>query len=333
MVKEKVLQALEQHRGELVSGGTLARELSVSRTAVWKAITTLRNEGFPIESVAGGGYCLSEDSDALSAAGITLHLTTDTIGRSLTVFSEIDSTNSYLKLYAAELPHGHTVVADSQTGGRGRRGRSFLSPSGTGVYLSILLHPTLPLEQINRITIGAAIAACHAIEETADFTPSLKWVNDVLKHGKKLCGILTEASVEAETGSLSYAIVGIGINVRTPDGGYPEELNSIIGNLEDFSDHSVQRNVLVAHFLNHFERCYHLLESNDTGTLVADYRSYMHFLNQEIRIIHDGFVESAIARDITGEGYLIVEQNGVRRTLNSGEISIRLEEQSDFPKE
>lgn len=332
MVKEKVLQALEQHRGELVSGGTLARELSVSRTAVWKAITTLRNEGFPIESVAGGGYCLSETSDALSAAGITLHLTTDTIGRSLDVFSEIDSTNNYLKLHAAELSHGHTAVADSQTGGRGRRGRSFLSPSGTGVYLSILLHPTLPLEQINRITIGAAIAACHAIEETADFTPSLKWVNDVLKNGKKLCGILTEASVEAETGSLSYAIVGIGINVRTPDGGYPEELRGIAGNLEEFSDHSVQRNVLVAHFLNHFERCYHLIESGDVDALMTDYRSYMHFLNQEIRIINDSAVEPAIARDITSEGYLIVEQNGVRRALNSGEISIRLEEQTDLPK-
>lgn len=332
MVKEKVLQTLEQHRGELVSGGALAQELSVSRTAVWKAITTLRSEGFPIESVAGGGYRLSETSDALSAAGIMLHLTTDTIGRSLDVFSEIDSTNNYLKLHAAELSHGHTAVADSQTGGRGRRGRSFLSPSGTGVYLSILLHPTLPLEQINRITIGAAIAACHAIEETADFTPSLKWVNDVLKNGKKLCGILTEASVEAETGSLSYAIVGIGINVRTPDDGYPEELRGIAGNLEEFSDHSVQRNVLVAHFLNHFERCYQLIESGDADVLMTDYRSYMHFLNQEIRIINDGAVEPAIARDITSEGYLIVEQHGVRRALNSGEISIRLEEQTDLPK-
>ncbi len=332
MVKEKVLQVLEQHRGELISGGMLSRELSVSRTAVWKAICSLRNEGFPIESVAGGGYRLSENSDTLSEAGISFHLNTKDIGRKLDVFSQIDSTNNYLKLHAAELDHGHTVVADSQTAGRGRRGRSFSSPPTSGVYLSILLHPTLPLERINLITIGAAVAICHAIEEVAAFTPTLKWVNDVLMDGKKLCGILTEAAVEAETGALSYAIVGIGINVHHPEGGYPPELRHIAGCLEEFSAQTVQRNLLVAHFLNHMERCYQLIATGDTAALITDYRSYMHFLGQEIRVIANDHMEPAMALDINEQGHLIIQQNGERKTLLSGEISIRLDGQTDLPQ-
>ncbi|MGN1015028.1 MAG: biotin--[acetyl-CoA-carboxylase] ligase [Butyricicoccus sp.] len=332
MVRDDVLQVLEQHKGELVSGGMLAQKLSVSRTAIWKAISTLRDEGFPIESVAGGGYRLSMDSDALSAAGIQLHLTTGCIGQSLEVFSEIDSTNNYLKRKAGELPHGHTAVADCQTAGRGRRGRSFLSPSGSGVYLSILLHPTMPLEQINLITVGAAVAICHAIQEAAGFSPSIKWVNDVLQDGKKLCGILTEASVEAETGLLSYAIVGIGINVRTPEGGLPEEIRSIAGSLEDFAPHAVSRNQLVACFLNHMERCYDRIAHGQTAALMEDYRSYMHFLGQEIRIITGDAVRPARALTINEHGHLIVEQDGERRELLAGEISIRLDEQTDIPK-
>ncbi len=332
MVRDDVLQVLEQHRGEQVSGGALAKELQVSRTAVWKAISSLRRDGFPIDSVPGGGYTLSSDSDALSAAGIEFLLRTEQLARSLEVFSQIDSTNNYLKKNASDLPSGHTVVADCQTAGRGRLGRTFLSPSGTGVYLSMLLRSQLPLEQINLITVGAAVAICHAIEETAGFTPDLKWVNDVLMHGKKLCGILTEASIEAETGLLSYAIVGIGINVRTPKDGYPEEIREIAGSIEDFAPHSVNRNALVAAFLNHMERCYDLICYNHTDELMEEYRSYMHFLGQEIRVISNGVSEPATALSINEKGHLIVRQNDEERTVLAGEISIRLDEQTDTPK-
>lgn len=332
MVRDDVLQVLEQHRGGWVSGARLAEELDVSRTAIWKAIAALRDDGFPIESAARCGYRLADESDVLSAAGIELGLSTKKVGRSLEVFSELDSTNNYLKQHAADFVHGHTAVADCQTAGRGRLGRSFLSPSGTGVYLSVLLHPALPIDQINLITVGAAVAVCHAIEETAAFTPSLKWVNDVLKNGKKLCGILTEASVEAETGLLSYAIVGIGINIRTPENGLPEEIRTIAGSLEDFVPHPVRRNALVAHLLNHLERCYDLILSGNISALINDYRSYMDFFGQEIRVIQNGIAEPAIALDINEHGHLIVEQNGQKQTIFAGEISIRLDSQTDMPK-
>lgn len=328
MVRDDVLRTLELHRGELISGGTLARELGVSRTAVWKAITTLREMGFPIESISGEGYRLAESSDALSEAGITMELKTNCIARNLCVLSTIDSTNNYLKKLASSLPNGYAVVADCQTAGRGRLGRSFLSPSGSGVYISILLHPTISLERINMITVGAAVALCEAITETAGFEPDIKWVNDVLKNGKKLCGILTEASMEAETGQLSYAIVGVGINVRTPEGGLPEEIREIAGCLEDFAPHPVRRNALTASFFNHMESCYELIASGNTEALMDQYRSFIHFLGEPITVIRSGVKEPATAVAINSSGHLIIEQNGQQSTMLAGEISIRLPEQA-----
>lgn len=328
MVRDDVLRALEQHRGQLVSGGTLAKELGVSRTAVWKAIATLREMGFPIESTAGEGYRLAESSDALSEAGIVMELKTERLARKLCVLSTVDSTNTYLKERAATLPDGYAVIADSQTAGRGRRGRSFLSPSGTGVYISLLLHPSLPLERINMITVGAAVALSEAIAETAGFTPDIKWVNDILKDGKKLCGILTEASVEAETGQLSYAIVGVGVNIRTPKNGMPEELRAIAGCLEDFSPHPVRRNALAASFFNHMESCYQLIISGDTQALIDRYRSFIHFLGEPITVIQNGKRQPATAIAIDSSGHLVIEQDGQRSTMLAGEISIRLAEQT-----
>lgn len=327
MVRDDVLRALEQHRGTLVSGGTLARELGVSRTAIWKAIASLREIGFPIESISGEGYRLAASSDALSEAGITLELKTNHIGRNLCVLSTVNSTNTYVKEQAATLPDGYAVVADAQTAGRGRLGRSFLSPSGSGVYISILLHPTLPLEQVNMITVGAAVALCEAIEETCGFEPDIKWVNDVLKNGKKLCGILTEAALEAETGQLSYVIVGVGINVRQPEDGLPEEICDIAGCLEDFSPYPVRRNALVAAFFNHMETCFDLIISGDTETLMHRYRSYIHFLGEPITVIRGGARETATAVAINSSGHLIIEQNGHQSVMLAGEISIRLPEQ------
>lgn len=327
MVRDAVLHALETHRGSVISGGALARELGVSRTAIWKAIASLRKQGFPIASVSGEGYCLSTESDALSAAGITTELTTHSMARRLQVLSEVDSTNTYIKQFAAQMPDGFAVVADSQTAGRGRLGRSFLSPPGSGVYISILLHPQLPLERINMITVGAAVAMCEAIQETAGFTPDIKWVNDVLMHGKKLCGILTEAAVEAESGQLSYAVVGVGVNIRQPEGGMPEDLRDIAGCLEDFSPHPVRRNAFTASFFNHMESCYQCILSGDTAALIDRYRAFIHFLGQPITVIGQDARSSAVAVGINQQGHLIIEQNGQRSTLFAGEISIRLPEQ------
>lgn len=327
MVRDDVLKELETHRGQLVSGGTLARTLGVSRTAIWKAIAALREMGFPIDSVSGEGYRLSESSDALSEAGIAMELHTDRIARNLCVLSQVDSTNTYLKNRASALPDGYAVIADCQSAGRGRRGRNFHSPAGTGLYMSVLLHPTLPLDRMNMITVAAAVATCESIAEVAGFKPDIKWVNDVLMHGKKLCGILTEASVEAETGQLSYAVLGVGINIRAPQDGLPEDLQNIVGCLEDFTPHPVRRNALAASFFNHIESCYQMIVSNHTDTLIDRYRSWIHFLGEPITIIQNGCKQPATAIAIDQNGHLVIDQAGQQSTILAGEISIRLPEQ------
>jgi BirA family biotin operon repressor/biotin-[acetyl-CoA-carboxylase] ligase len=177
------------------------------------------------------------------------------------------------------------------------------------------------------ITVGAAVAMCEAVAETAGFEPEIKWVNDVLMHGKKLCGILTEAAIEAETGMVSYAIVGIGINLRRPAQDIPQELHSIMGFLEDFAQQPVHRNALVTSFLNHMEQCYQLIASGNTDQLIDRYRSFIHFLGQPIVVTQNGSSEPATAVAIDPQGHLIIEQNGQHSTLLAGEISIRLPEQ------
>ena len=224
-VKDAVLQALEQARGERLSGGRLAAQLGVSRAAVHKAIGALRSGGLAIDGVPGEGYRLASEDDSLTAAGVAALLDTDCIGRDLLVVPSLTSTNTVLKERYLGRPHGFVLLAEEQTGGRGRLGRSFASPAGTGIYLTILLHPTLPIQHIQFITIAAAVAVAEAIGRTAGFDPQIKWVNDVLMDGRKLCGILTEAMIEGETGTVSSLIAGIGVNLR-PNPDWPDEVPS-----------------------------------------------------------------------------------------------------------
>ena len=232
-VKDAVLQALEQARGTRLSGGRLAEQLGVSRAAVHKAIAALRESGLAIDAVTGEGYRLASDDDSLTAAGINALLDTAVIGREILVEPSLTSSNTTMKEQYLGRRHGFTLFAEEQTGGRGRLGRTFVSPADTGVYMTILLHPTLPLSHLSFVTISAAIAVVRAIEQTAGFTPQIKWVNDVLMNGRKLCGILTEATIEGETGTVSSLVVGIGINLH-PNPAWPEEVQAVAGAISDF---------------------------------------------------------------------------------------------------
>ena len=222
MIREKVLYELEINRGKQISGGMLAKKLGVSRAAIWKAISSLRDEGMNITSVTGGGYCLTNDDDTINEQSIHALRKTKVIGSSLIVLPEVTSTNTILKNEYSHKDEGFTVISTRQTAGKGRMGRSFTSPDG-GVYTSILLKPNMPLENLSFLTILAAVAACITNENCTDLKPQIKWVNDVLFDKKKLCGILTEASIEGETGNIDYVVVGIGINVRTDISKMPKD--------------------------------------------------------------------------------------------------------------
>ena len=201
MLKEQVLGFLWKAQDDYISGAELARRLGVSRTAVWKAMGQLRAQGYLIESVTNKGYRLSPCSDVLSAAGVEKYLKTQSL--SIRVVDEVDSTNSVLKRMAAEgAPQGSVLIAERQSAGRGRMGRSFYSPPGTGLYMSLLLRPCMEAQRATLVTTSAAVAVAEAIERLAGEAAQIKWVNDVLFHGRKVCGILTEAGMDFESGMI-----------------------------------------------------------------------------------------------------------------------------------
>ena len=228
MTREELLSFFWQNADSYISGEELAGYLQVSRAAVWKAVGQLRAEGYAIESVPGRGYRLLSASDVLSEEGIRRHLQHQELN--LQVVRTITSTNTVLKTLAAEgAPSGLALIAGEQTAGRGRMGRSFYSPAGTGLYLSLMLRPAMRAEEAVRLTACAAVAAAETIEELSGRETRIKWVNDILVDGRKVCGILTEASVDCENGMMNYVIIGLGVNLRDPEGGFPEELQSIAG--------------------------------------------------------------------------------------------------------
>ena len=321
-VKDAVLQALEQARGERLSGGRLAAQLGVSRAAVHKAIGALRSDGLAIDGVPGEGYRLAPEDDSLTAAGIAALLDTGFVGRDMLAVPSLSSTNTVLKERYLDRPHGFVLLAEEQTGGRGRLGRSFVSPAGTGIYLTILLHPTLPIQHIQFITIAAAVAVAEAIGRTAGFDPQIKWVNDVLMDGRKLCGILTEAMIEGETGTVSSLIAGIGVNLR-PNPDWPDEVRAVAGALSEFGK-PPRRAELAAAILSHFERAYSLLEQGRQAELLARYRSRLCCIGREITVIGPAAKYEALCTGLDENGHLLVrDKDGQEHTLSSGEISIR----------
>ncbi|MCF0230347.1 MAG: biotin--[acetyl-CoA-carboxylase] ligase, partial [Parasporobacterium sp.] len=229
--KEQLAILLENNEGNFISGSVIARELDITRAAVWKAIRQLQDEGYDIEAVNNKGYRLGNLNDVLSVNKIMSYLGEDACEYQLECHRSISSTNTYLKQHEKELPDWYTVISECQDQGRGRRGRTFYSPAGTGIYMSTLIRLPLSAADATHITTAAAVAICRSIEECTDSEPGIKWVNDVFVNGRKICGILTEASISMESQSLDWVVMGIGINVYEPEGGFPEEIKDIAGSI------------------------------------------------------------------------------------------------------
>ena len=333
-VKTELLRLLEAYRDRDLSGQEIANLLGVSRTAVWKAANALKADGYEIEGVNNRGYRLREDSDLLSREGILLHLKEEYQDRDIVVSKVLDSTNQEIKRRALEgAREGLVVLAEEQTAGKGRRGRQFVSPFGTGIYMSVLFRPVEQnADDIVLITTAASVAICRAIREVTGEKPEIKWVNDVYLRGKKVCGILTEAVSDFESGRIGTVIVGIGINYREPEGGFPDELKEIagavLGNNDTESEKKLTRNVLVAAVLNEL---YSLYEGLAERTFMVDYKMWSNVIGKEIRFSEslDSFKhpvwQYGKALDIDRDGGLVVKmQNGKMKTLRTGEITVRV---------
>ena len=317
--KQRILALLEQNRGTPLSGEMLAAQLHLSRTAVWKAVKDLQKEGHTITAVTNKGYTLDTHSDRLSAEGIRPYLKTNV---PVYVYDVTDSTNTQAKqLAAAGAVHGTLVVADSQTGGRGRRGRSFASPAGTGLYLSIILRSKLPMESAALVTSAAAVAVCRALKSVCGKEAQIKWVNDLYYHHKKCCGILSEASADFETSGVDYMVVGIGLNLHEPEGGFLPEISAIATALFEKDEH-VPRCQLAAEITNEVLR---LAETLPDCGFMNEYRARNLVPGRDVTVLQNGGEYPAKALSITDSGHLIVQkEDGSTAEISFGEVSIRL---------
>jgi BirA family biotin operon repressor/biotin-[acetyl-CoA-carboxylase] ligase len=318
-VKEDIISILEKNRGKYVSGEGLATQLGVSRTSVWKGIRKLQEEGFEIEAVTNKGYRLMEDTDILTESGIKKYLD-DAYGIRLDVFKSIDSTNLELKRRASE-DEGLVVAASEQTGGMGRLGRKFSSPSDTGIYFSILLKPDIDNSEVTLLTTIAALAVCQAIEKYTDRKPGIKWVNDVFIDGKKVNGTLTQASFSVENLAPEYVIVGIGINVYEPEGGFDEEIKNIAGAVLE-SRSGDMKNKLLAEVLNRYFYYYRSFEKKE---FISEYKKRSIVIGKTVSVVTPNLSKKADVLDIDDKCRLVVRyEDGSEEAVSTGEISIRL---------
>ena len=305
-VKQNVIALLEENRSKVISGQELANQLYVSRAAIWKAIKTLKEEGYNIEATPNKGYVLLENSDVLSKQGIAYYLTEE-----IDIFSykTIDSTNTQMKKLAINGGKNHSViVSEEQSAGRGRFGRSFYSPAQKGVYMSVLLKTGDSLQNATMITIKTAVAVRRAIAKLYDIEVAIKWVNDLYYRGKKVCGILSEAISDFESGMIEAIIIGIGIN-------FPLEIASIATSL---GLQEANRNQFIAEILNQL----FAIIDEDFKLVLNEYRMASCVLHKQITFNQKGEQFTGLVREINNLGNLVVSSNGAEMVLTAGEVSI-----------
>lgn len=321
-MKTKILQIL-RHTDGYVSGQQLCDELGVSRTAVWKVINQLKEEGYEIEAVRNKGYHILEAADVLDSSEIRSRLHTQWIGKEVYYQSEIDSTNSWMKRLAEDgAPEGSVTIADMQSRGKGRRGRVWVTPFGTSAPFSVLLRPDIRPDRASMLTLVIGLCVAQGIQEMYGLDVGIKWPNDVVVNGKKICGILTEMTMQAEY--IDSVIVGVGINANMQE--FSPELTDKATSLRNELGHPVKRAEIVVKILELFEEKYQIfLKTQDLTGLMEEYHSFLLNKDKEVRVLQPGDEHAGVARGINAMGDLIVERsdNGQTEKVFAGEVSIR----------
>lgn len=317
--KDKVLQALRMADGFL-SGEAISGELGISRSAVWKAINGLREMGYEIDSVTNRGYRLTGTPDILTEESIRSFLTGSLISE-VHALKTVDSTNNEAKRWAQQgAPHGSLFVADEQTGGKGRLGRVWKSPAGTGLWFSVLLRPKAAPEQVTGLTLTAGLSVAKAIQKLTGCKAQIKWPNDVVIGSQKVCGILTEMAAEME--SVEYVIPGIGVNVNTES--FPEEIAFKATSLYLSTGKKWSRAELLGAILQEMECLLNWQEQGGVQAILEEYRENCVTIGRKVSTQRGNIQLSGIAEDVTEGGELVVRQsNGSQLVINSGEVSVQ----------
>ena len=358
--KEKVLSMLASQAGagQAVSGEALAAECGVSRAAIWKAINALREQGLQIEGTTNGGYQLKDDdifSDELFRQTFAANYPEFSESH-IECFKEIDSTNTYAKRILAECGnlrdssgtlteagqkyHKAIFIAEKQTAGRGRLGRTFVSPEKTGIYISVIYAPKGGITNPARLTACAAVAICRAIKnvvcklpEGTSIEPQIKWINDIFVNGKKVCGVLAEGVANFESGMIEAAVVGMGINIKKNTTAFEGQLADVVGTLEDATSAKISRIDIAAEVAGQVLKIFEEDASSEAAhkAIIKEYKEASFLIGRELTVYpligDEKSSYKAIATDIDDNAGLIVTlEDGSKRTLSSGEVSLKSNE-------
>ena len=323
MSRQRVCAALQAAEGEYRSGEELSRDIGISRAAVWKAVEALRRQGYDIEARTGKGYRLLQSPDLLRQDTLAHYLTEQR--ENWQVLESVDSTNSACRRLALEgAPDGTVVLADCQTAGRGRRGRSFQSPAGKGLFFSILWRPDCAPERLLPLTALSAVAACRAIRRVTGAEVQIKWPNDLVLSGRKLAGILTEMALEGESGHVSHVVVGIGINVLHTAEDFSPDVAAMATSLTMELGRPVSRPALAAALIGELDKLYTSLRAGDLSDYLAEYRRDCVNLGKTVQLLSPAGRETVTAVGIDPEFGLVVRRpDGTEKTVRSGEVSVR----------
>ena len=325
MLQDEVLSLLRSEPSVYRSGEEMSRRLGVSRAAVWKAVEALRRAGYEIVSAPNRGYRLSGAPDDLRPGELTAALSGHLVGREVVCLDTVDSTNSEIKRRAANgAAEGLAVLSDEQTAGRGRRGNAFQSLKGKGLFCSVLLRPQVALDALSQLTAWTAVAVCRAIEACCGLTCGIKWTNDIILDGKKLCGILTELEFEAESAAAVAVVVGVGVNVGQTEADFGPDLSPIAASLTQALGRPVRRAELAVHLLTALDEMYAAFPQGKHEYL-AEYRRRCVTTGHEVALVRpDGGREPAFAREVDDDFALVCRlPDGTERTVTAGEVSVR----------
>ena len=322
-MRKKIVDFLKSNENNFISGEKIANKLGISRAAVWKHIQELRKSGYGILSSEHNGYMLQEVPDLLLPNEVQTDLETEIVGKNISYHITTDSTNRIAKELAnGGAADGTVVIAEEQTGGKGRLGRSFFSPKYKSILMSIILKPRFLPHDAPKCTLMTAVAVAKAMIRF-NLQPAIKWPNDLLYDGRKIVGILTEIS--AEMSRINYIVIGIGINVNINRDEFPEDIRDIAASLSEVKGKSVSRAGFLRALLEEFDKLYIEANQNGFGDILNQWRKYNITLGKKIRVIPAGSDEefSAIAEDIDSEGALIVKTDRGLEKVYAGDVSIR----------
>lgn len=321
--KDQLLSYLKEDRGRWVSGESLSRKMAITRSAVWKQVLRLKEEGYVIDSSRKKGYLFRQSSDRLLLNEIREGLGTEVFGkRDIAYFNETDSTNLRAKDLAEQgAPEGTVVIAESQTEGRGRRGRAWFSPPGEGIYVSVILRPELAANEVARLTLLTAVAVAETLLSLTPLGVRIKWPNDIMLQRKKLAGILTQVSTELDT--VDYVVVGLGLNVNTPLSGFPRSLRDKATSIRIETGEPFPRIGLLRLYLERLEDCYGTFKRAGFKPILERWRTLSDIIGRRVRVDLLTHRYTGEVLEIDQDGFLILrDREGALQRVVSADVTL-----------